>query len=132
MKRIIYFDGVCNLCNTFVNMLIKLDRNKKFYFTPIQGTTAMNNNINFEELDVKEQSIIYSNENAQLFERSEAVLQILKDLFLFGFIFSFFKIIPLKLRDIAYKWIAKNRYRIFGHQSTCRVPTEEEKEMFLE
>jgi predicted DCC family thiol-disulfide oxidoreductase YuxK len=130
-ERVIYFDGVCNLCNGFVNFLIKIDRKAKFKFAPLQGVTASENKINFSNLTMSEQSLLYSDHKNSTYQRSNAVIQILNDLFFLGFMFRVLKLIPLSLRDKLYVYIATNRYRIFGEKSSCRVPSESEKERFL-
>ncbi len=132
MKGIIYFDGVCNLCNGFVNVLITVDRRAKFLFAPIQGTTAKKNNLEFSELEEGEQSIVYIDSKNNKYQRSNAVIQILNDLFFFGFIFQVFKLIPTKVRDWIYSFVAKNRYRIFGKKSSCRLPSSDERKRFLD
>jgi predicted DCC family thiol-disulfide oxidoreductase YuxK len=132
MKGVIYFDGVCNLCNGFVSLMIKIDRKAKFTFAPIQGKTAKENQLEFSELKEGEQSIVYIDSKNNKYQRSNAVIQILNDLFFFGFIFQVFKLIPTKFRDMIYSFVAKNRYRIFGKKSSCRLPSSEERERFLD
>ena len=132
MKGVIYFDGVCNLCNGFVSILIQIDRYQYFKFAPIQGKTAKENNLKFSELKESEQSIVYIDTENNFYYRSNAVIQILYDLFIFGFLFKIFKIIPLKLRDWLYSNIAAKRYKLFGKKNSCRIPSEAEKKRFLE
>ena len=131
MERVIYFDGVCNLCNGFVSFLIKLDKKAKFKFAPLQGTTASQNKLNFSNLKMSEQSLVYIDFENNTYQRSNAVIQILSDLFYFGFIFKVFRLVPLHFRDMIYVFVAKNRYRMFGRKSSCRIPSESEKERFL-
>ena len=124
-KNIVFFDGICNLCNTSVNFIMRFDNKKQFFFAPLQGETAKK--YEFRELT----SVIYVNEAGKIFEKSDAALEILSRLFPFGRVFLVFKIIPKFIRDWAYNTIAKHRYQLFGKADTCRVPTEEERTRFL-
>ena len=124
-KNIVFFDGVCNLCNTSVNLIMRFDNKEQFFFAPLQGETAKA--YQFRELS----SVIYVNEADEIFDKSDAALEILSRLFSFGRVFLVFKIIPKFIRDWAYNTIAKHRYQLFGKADTCRVPTEEERTRFL-
>jgi predicted DCC family thiol-disulfide oxidoreductase YuxK len=127
--RIIYFDGVCNLCNGFVDFVIRQDSQNTFYFAPLQGTTAQ------KELltqDLGLDTVILSS-NGVVSKKSQAVLMIFKEL---G---PFFKIIsalgnclPTVFCDLIYDIVAKNRYRLFGQKETCRLPTAAERSRFLD
>jgi len=132
MKKIIFFDGVCNLCNGFVDFVIKFDKKQIFYFSPLQGEKSKELKIDFLNLEKSDQSIIYIDEKNTQLEKSDAVISIASELFSFGQIFLFFKIIPKFIRDWIYKIVAKNRYKIFGEKSTCRLPTPEERGRFLD
>jgi predicted DCC family thiol-disulfide oxidoreductase YuxK len=131
-KNIVVFDGVCNLCHYSVELLLRLDSKKILSFTSLQGETVKQLDIHQERLALEEQSILYKRKNSEvLYYRSDAIIEILKDLFSLGFIFSIFKLIPRFIRDGIYRYIAKNRYKLFGKKETCRIPTEEEKSRFL-
>ncbi len=70
-------------------------------------------------------------EDGKAFKESEAILKICK---LLGYpykILAVFSFIPQSWRDGVYRWIAKNRYKWFGKQESCRIPTEDEKELFI-
>lgn len=132
MKRIIFFDGVCNLCNGFVSFMVKIDKKAKFHFAPIQGEMAKKNNLDFSELAEEEQSIVYIDADNSSYQRSDAVIQIFCDLLPLGKIFLILKLIPRPLRDGIYKFVAKNRYKIFGKKMSCRITSPLEKERFLD
>ncbi len=134
---IIYFDGVCNLCNFAVDYIHSAQLNLKakvFLFAPLQGKTAQS------ELSLQDRgdhgqepkSIVVKLEKRTLTE-STAVMEILRRLDFKNFILSLLmELIPRPLRDIAYKFIAKNRYLFFGKKDSCRLPTAEEKQYFLD
>ena len=132
MKKIIFFDGVCNLCNGFVDFVIRKDKKRIFYFSPLQGKTSKDLKLNYSNLSEEEQSIVYIDEKNIQLEKSDAVIAIAIELFNFGHLFLVFKLIPKFIRDFIYKMVAKNRYRIFGEKSTCRLPTSEERSRFLD
>jgi len=128
-QSIIFFDGVCGLCDRFINWVIKHDQNHKFHFTPLQGQTSK------EELgdlpdDVQEWSVVFKNEEG-IFVRSDAVLKILGTLGGGWSWTKIFFIVPRVCRDALYDFVAKRRYKWYGKRSACRVPTPDEKEKFL-
>ena len=127
-KKIIFFDGVCNLCNKTVNYIIARDSGKIFHYTSLQGETAKNI-LGVEKSN--ELDTIYYRDNGVLYKKSTAMLRILKQLGGFTQLFYVFIIVPRPVRDMVYDFIAKNRYRWMGKQSTCRVPTKEMQESFL-
>ncbi len=118
-KPILLFDGVCNLCNGAVNFVMKRDDKKQFYFLALQSEKGKElvaiNNISLET-----DSVILILEN-QVYLESEAVIQIVGLLHFPWNLFSVFQIIPVKIRNSIYSWIAKNRYRWFGKRNSCRV-----------
>ena len=118
-KHIVLFDGICNLCNGAVNFILKRDKRKQFQFVALQSEKG-------EELFTKtgiaqEADSIILILNNQVYTESDAAIEIAKLLPAPWNWFSAIKIIPKKLRDGIYKWIAKNRYRWFGKRKTCRI-----------
>lgn len=128
--KIILFDGVCNLCNYFVQFIIRQDRRGLFKFTPIQsevGKSLLNHfNIQSEDTD----SVVYIRDD-KCFIRSSAVLNVFKDLKGFWMILFMLIVIPRFLRDLIYNAIAKSRYRLFGKRENCMMPSEDIKHRFL-
>jgi predicted DCC family thiol-disulfide oxidoreductase YuxK len=127
-KNIIFFDGVCNLCNASVNFIIKRDGNARFLFCPLQSTVAKtflheNGYSKVDSLLLIKKSTIY--------EKSTAVLKIARDLNGLWPLLSILLILPVSIRDFIYNKIARNRYRWFGKQSSCRVPSKKEKDLFI-
>lgn len=127
-RRILFFDGVCSLCNVFVDFLIRRQKKRLFYFAPLQGRTAG------QMLDSKVsdglKSVVYFRDGEVFFE-STAALRVLADL---GGLWRFvlvFMIIPACIRNSIYRFIARNRYKWFGQKQTCRLPSDEENKFFL-
>jgi predicted DCC family thiol-disulfide oxidoreductase YuxK len=127
-KKVILFDGVCGLCNKSVDFLIHRDTGKRFLFSPLQGKFAREQvPEDTENLD----TIVYW-ENGTVFRRSSAVLRILTQLGGTWVLLLPFLLIPPFLRDLVYRFVACIRYRVASKQETCRIPTPEEKDRFLE
>ena len=127
---IILFDGVCNLCNSSVNFIIDHDKKNVFRFASLQSDAGQTLLKKFN-LNVKEFNSIILVENDKFYERSSAVMKIVKKFpGLWKFLYLFI-IIPAPVRDFVYDIIADNRYKWFGKKDSCRVPTPELKEKFL-
>ena len=126
---IIFFDGVCGVCNTFVDVLLRLDRRQVFLFAPIQGETARQR---LPPLPAHpgEWSIVYLDERGT-FERSDACIEIARRLGGGWTLFACLRFVPRFLRHAIYGLVARNRYRLFGEREACRVPTAAERTRFL-
>ncbi len=129
-KPIIFFDGHCNLCNGAVNFIIDKDKNKKFLFASLQSLEARDTlgNIHSSQFD----TIIVLTDKGYKLERSSAALFIANNLKGWPKLLLVFKILPKFFRDWLYNLIAKYRYSVFGKRNTCRVPTPDLKERFLD
>lgn len=130
-KSIILFDGVCNLCNGFVNFVIPRDRENKFQFGSLQSSKVKELLNHYQYLRTDLSTVILV-ENYQLHTQSTAVLKILRKMgggwsLLYGFI-----IFPKFFRDFVYDLVAKNRYKLFGRKDSCMMPTPELKAKFVE
>ncbi|WP_246845040.1 thiol-disulfide oxidoreductase DCC family protein [Bdellovibrio sp. NC01] len=129
MRNVVFFDGICHLCNGFVDAVIIRDKQHSYLFAPLQGTTAEELLPEKDRTDLN--SVVYY-EAGKLYYRSAAILKILSGL---GGIYKLAVIgwiIPGPLRDILYNLIAKNRYAWFGQRDFCRLPTKEERSYLLE
>ncbi|CAH0996206.1 hypothetical protein EMA8858_02337 [Emticicia aquatica] len=126
----ILFDGVCNFCNASINFIIDRDKKGVFKFAALQseiGQEVLNkyglNKTDFDSIILVKDNIVY--------QKSDAALEIARNMDGFWKIFYVFKIIPSFLRNPIYDLVAKNRYRIFGRTDSCRMPTPELKARFL-
>lgn len=130
-KKIILFDGVCNLCDASVQFIIKHDKADVFRFTALQSETGQSilkhigiDNRNLDSIVLYVPGIAY-------YLKSDAAIEISNSL---GSYFSFglyFKIIPRFLRDPIYNYIAKNRYKWYGKKDSCLIPSAELSAKFL-
>ena len=110
--KVVFFDGVCNLCNFSVRFLRKHDKNNVFQIHSLQSELAAKLLSQHFPQQLPD-SIMYLNDQ-QVYTQSNAVLMILKELpFPYKLLYAF-KIVPKFIRDAVYKWVAKNRYRWFG------------------
>jgi len=128
---VILFDGVCNLCNSSVIFIIKRDRHAKFRFASLQSSFGRKQ-LERVRLDPHNLYSILLIHKDLIFERSDAVLEILKRMDGIWPVFYSMKIIPRFIRDFVYSWIATNRYHFFGKKESCMIPTKELRSRFLE
>jgi len=129
-QNIIIFDGVCNFCNAAVNFIIKRDCEKKFLFSSMQNEKSKELLAQFS-IDNSDLDTLIIIKNDTLFIKSDAVLEIVKELSGLWFILSYCKIIPKPIRDFIYSLISRNRYKLFGKKESCIIPTKEQQERFL-
>lgn len=131
-KKIILFDGVCNLCNSAVQFVIKHDKKDTFRFVALQSELGQEI-LAYIGIDAKNiDSIVLYEPGIAYYYKSDAALQIARSL---DGIFSFgtaFKVIPTRIRNYLYDYIAKNRYDWYGKKESCMIPTPELKIKFLE
>ena len=127
-KPLIFFDGICHLCNGFVDKVIQKDQKEIFRFAALQGETAKKV-LTPNEIAHVESVILW--ENSVKYHRSTAVLRILTRLGGFYRVFALGYLMPRPLRDFIYSWVAKNRYAWFGQKDVCRLPTPAEKGRLL-
>ena len=132
-KKLILFDGVCNLCNSSVLYVIKRDKKEVFLFAPLQGAIGQEI-INAFDIDTKETDsiLLYDASKHQLFSRSTAALMIAQHLRFPINLLQIFRIIPSFMRNWVYDFIAKNRYKWYGKKDACMIPTPELKAKFLD
>lgn len=130
MGAIVLFDGVCNFCNASVNFVIERDKAGYFKFAPLQSVIG-------EELvakhgiDMRNTDSVIVVENDRTYTHSSAALRIAKQLDGVWSLAYAFKSVPKPIRDFAYKVFAKCRYRLFGRQDACMMPTPEIRARFL-
>ncbi len=124
---VVYFDGVCGLCNRFVDFVLRRDRGRRLRVATLQGSTAAGR---FGTASGAPATIVFE-EDGEVLERSAAVLRILGRLGGPWSLLTFFGLIPRPVRDGVYDWVARHRYGWFGRRDTCRLPTAEERAVFL-
>ncbi|WP_306350138.1 thiol-disulfide oxidoreductase DCC family protein [Flavobacterium sp. '19STA2R22 D10 B1'] len=130
-KKIILFDGVCNLCNSAIQYVIKHDKTDQFRFVSLQSDLGQEV-INYLGIDSKSiDSIILYEPNKAYFIKADAAMRIAKYLGGIVSVISLFQFVPPFIKNSVYDFIAKNRYKWYGKQESCMIPTPELKSKFL-
>lgn len=131
LNNVVFFDGVCNLCNSSVNFLIDRDPQARFQFASLQSYLA-GEILPSHEIDPTKVDSIAFLVNGRVYQRSRAVLEIARRMRRLWPLMYVFVIVPGFIRDMVYNWIARNRYRWFGRTDSCRMPTPELRARFLD
>jgi predicted DCC family thiol-disulfide oxidoreductase YuxK len=130
-KKIILFDGVCNLCDRTVQFVIKHDHDDVFRFAalqePVGQQLVQERNIDIEQID----SVLLINPGVAFYTKSDAALEIGKHLKGYRTLSKLLLLIPSTLRNIVYDFIARNRYKWYGKKDECMIPTKELNKKFL-
>ena len=153
LNNIILFDGVCNFCNTWVDILLRLDTSQKFKFAPLQSSIGQQllvsigkeaDDISSVILIKKTESLAGSSSSThsnspsttpkiEFYDKSRCVLKVVEEL---GPLAKFASeaalvVVPEKLRDSVYDTVAENRYNLMGKRSTCRCSDPQFADRFL-
>lgn len=129
-QPVIFFDGVCNLCNASVQFVIAHDKKDQFKFTALQGDYAKEVLSKFNADPQKLNTILLLQEG-KLYTKSSAALRVAGKLNGLIPLIYVFLLVPKFIRDWFYDIIAKNRYQWWGRQESCWVPTPELKSKFI-
>lgn len=134
MASIILFDGECNFCNFWVNFIIRYDKASQFHFARIKseiGSDLLSQHAN-GDMDISNlpDSVILL-EKEQIYTESQAALNILRRLSYFWPLYYFFFLMPSSILNSFYRFIAAHRYRLFGRNNECLIPTPDIKNRFL-
>jgi predicted DCC family thiol-disulfide oxidoreductase YuxK len=132
-QDIVFFDGICGLCNKAVDFVLREDRARRFLYSPLQGETFRRMARSHPET-LKADSIFVLRRGLgkeTLLQRSDAFLYILENLPKYRWLARIGKKFPVLIRDAVYRLIATTRYRIWGKRDACRLPSPEEKTRFL-
>ncbi|MCG9911115.1 MAG: thiol-disulfide oxidoreductase DCC family protein [Flavobacteriales bacterium] len=131
MERIVYFDGVCNVCNASVQFILKRDKYNRFKFAALQGKSGQEilNRLNMKT-SAFDTFLLF--ENGKMYQKSTAALRVIKQLNSFWPLLYVLIIIPPFIRDFFYGLIARNRYRLFGKRESCMIPNPEIRSRFLD
>ncbi len=127
-QAVVFFDGVCGLCDRFVTWLVARDRRGRLKFAPLQGSTAASAGLSPGANGPE--SIVFMEEGI-FYRKSAATLRILTRLGGAWKAFAIFYIFPLSLRDASYDFVARRRYGWFGKRENCRLPSPSERERVL-
>jgi predicted DCC family thiol-disulfide oxidoreductase YuxK len=128
-KKIILFDGVCNLCDRVVQYIVTHDKKDVFRFAALQSEIGIEI-AQYIGISKDIDSIVLYEPGKAYYYKSEAALEVAKDLG-WPVLSWMLKWIPTFLRNPAYDYIAKNRYKWYGKKAQCMIPTPELQSKFL-
>ena len=131
-KKIILFDGLCNLCDASVQFIIKRDSKDVFRFVSLQSNLGQQI-VQHLEIDTQkvDSILLYNSVQNTYLNKSEAVFEIVKSIGGIFYCLLIFRLIPIAITNKIYDFIARNRYRWFGEKKSCLVPTKELESKFL-
>jgi predicted DCC family thiol-disulfide oxidoreductase YuxK len=134
---IILYDGVCGLCNRLVQFLLKHDKHGRLRFAALQSDFAdkvlRRHGIDPKDLDTVHVVENYDQPNERVLQRSDAILRAGRELGgLWGAFSSIARVVPRPVRDLVYRFVATNRYRVFGRYDTCMLPDPNQRSRFLD
>lgn len=130
MGAIVLFDGVCNFCNASINFVIEHDSSGYFRFAPLQSEIGEKLTAKYGIDRIETDSVVLV-ENGKVYTHSDAALGIARHL---NGVWSWayaLRVVPRPLRDLVYRLVARNRYRLFGRREACMIPTPEIRARFL-
>ena len=129
-QNLILFDGVCNFCNSAVQIVIEIDRQKIFKFAAIQSELGQQlyRQHGLDPIDIQTLMLV---DGERVLTRSDAVLEVLARLDGGWQLLAGFRAMPQPLRDWAYSEFARQRFVLFGRRDACMVPTPELQERFI-
>ncbi|HEY4423618.1 MAG TPA: thiol-disulfide oxidoreductase DCC family protein [Pyrinomonadaceae bacterium] len=134
---IVLYDGVCGLCNRSVQFLLKHDKHARFRFASLQSDFAEKvlgrHGLDPKDLDTVHVVENYDQPGERVLQRSDAILRAGRELGGFwSAASSVARIVPRPLRDLVYRFVATNRYRVFGKYDTCMLPDPNQRSRFLD
>ena len=134
---IILYDGVCGLCNRLVQFLLNHDRHGRLRYASLQSDFAVKvlqrHGIDPKDLDTLHVVENFEQPDERVLQRSNAILRAGRELGgIWSGLSSLAKVVPRPLRDIVYRFVARNRYRVFGKYDTCMLPDPKQRSRFLD
>ena len=129
-ERLLFFDGVCNLCNGLVRFIIRHDKKRRFHFASLQSDAGQRFLRTHQLASETFDSLVYWRKD-QVLTRSTAALTVARDLDGAWPVAYALIILPRFVRDALYGLIARRRYRWFGRRAACMVPTPGIEKRFL-
>lgn len=136
-RTVVFYDGVCGLCDRLVRFLLARDRRARLRFAPLQGDVAQRmlarHGVNAADLDTVYVVADWHSPRERLLSRSGAVLHAIGELGgIWGAAVRVLALVPLPLADLVYGGVSKIRYRVFGHFDACPLPPRHWRDRFLD
>lgn len=128
-QPVLFYDGVCNFCNSSVNFIIKKEKRPTLTFAALQSDAGDVVKATFGSKPVPDSLILF--DNGKVYVKSSAALRITRYLRGGWPLFGIFWIVPPFIRHLVYDFIARNRYKWFGKKDQCMIPSPEIRKRFL-
>lgn len=131
---VILYDGVCNFCNTWVDVLLRIDVNRKFRFAPLQSRVGQELLVSIgKQADDISSVVLVKAQTGEFFDKSRCVLQVVRELGPLADLASraALTIVPENIRDVIYDTVAQNRYNLMGKRDECRCSDPQFADRFL-
>jgi predicted DCC family thiol-disulfide oxidoreductase YuxK len=129
--RVLVFDGVCVLCSHWVAFVLRHDRRRLYKFAAMQTVTGREL-LTRHGIDPDDPKSFLLLEAGRGYMDTDAIIRVLKS---FGGVWqalaALLRLMPRLLRDPMYRWLARNRYRLFGRRDVCMIPSQQSAERFL-
>ena len=134
---IILYDGVCGLCNRLVQFLLKHDKEGRLRFASLQSEFAervlTRHGIDPKDLDTVQVVVNYEQREERVLGRSDAILHACEEMAMpWNALAKIARIVPRALRDVVYRFVARNRYHVFGKYETCMLPDPNQRHRFVD
>ena len=134
-SSVIFYDGVCALCNGFVRLVRRRDPQERYYFASLQGEFAhqslSRHGCNPDDLDTVYLLLRYGQSEESVLRGTQAALRILRSLGGFWRLVSLLDVLPRAVLDFGYRLVVRSRYRVFGKYTSCPLPAPEESHLFI-
>lgn len=129
-SHVLFYDGVCAMCNGIVKAVIRADRDARFHFAPLQGKTAAHARDTHPEFPSEIETVVYLR-RGEVFVRSKAAALAMAELPYPARALSWVRVLPTWLTDVFYGVVASIRYRVFGRYDVCPLPPKSHRTRFL-
>ncbi len=133
---VVFYDGVCGLCNRLVQFLLKHDTRERFRFASLQSAFAdpvlRRHGADPKDLDTVHVVVDHDQPTERLLGRSDAIIFLVTEMGGIWKLAAIGKILPRPLRDAMYRLVARNRYRVFGKSESCMLPEPKHRAKFLD
>ncbi|WP_179460408.1 thiol-disulfide oxidoreductase DCC family protein [Stenotrophomonas sp. JAI102] len=130
-EPVIVFDGVCALCSRWVRFLLRFDTRGRYRFAAMQGAQGRAL-LQAHGLDPEDPTSFLLLDAGRAWTDTDAIIRVLTGLGGAWRLLGVLRWMPRRLRDPAYRALARNRYRWFGRHDTCFLPTAEQAARFLD
>lgn len=129
-SRVVFYDGVCAMCNGIVKWMLRVDRRRVFRFASLQSDTANEARLIHPEIPSELETMVYVRDG-EVFLRSRGAFEAMREIPYPWRALSWLRVFPVWLTDFFYGILARSRYRVFGKYETCPLPPAEDRGRFL-